>query len=530
MNIGAWFGRRSGIREAAAVLAVASLVSRLFGVVRDSVIASHYAGDISDAYIAAFVIPDFIYNLLILGALSSAFIPVFTDYLQKNGDSRDEAWAIVNSLLNIGVVILAVVLLVGVILAPSLVGLVAPGFAPEKQAMVVDMMRVMFLSPLFFGLSNLAGGILNSFKNFLAYSIAPIFYNVGIIIGALYLVPQFGYLGLAYGVVGGAVMHMLIQLPGVFSLGYKYRMHVHWDHPALRRIAGLMIPRTLGVAIAQINVVVNVAIASHLDKAAVSIFKWADNLQSLPIGIFGVSFAVAIFPTLAERYSLRQIDDFRADVVQVLRQLIFFVVPTMMLYWLLRAQIVRLVLGYGEFGWDYTRFTASALAFFTFGILAQCLIQLLARSFYALQDTKTPLITSMVALGINVVMALVLVEYFGIVGLAGAVSCAAIVNAGILLVLLSMRIGAFPWKNIANLFLRVVVASGALAVAGYGLLRAMDLIIDTHTFWGILTQTLVTTMVAGLAFLAVAKLLGVEEVELFMKPLKFFKRNRKWQT
>ena len=529
MNIKAWFGHQSGVREAAAVLAVASLVSRLFGVVRDSVIASRYAGDVSDAYIAAFVIPDFIYNLLILGALSSAFIPVFTEYLQKNGNSKDEAWGIVNSLLNIGVVILAIVLLAGVMFAPSLVGLVAPGFAPEKQAMVVNMMRIMFLSPLFFGLSNLAGGVLNSFKNFLAYSIAPIFYNLGIIIGAIYLVPQFGYIGLAYGVVGGAVMHMLIQLPGVFGLGYKYRMKIHWDHPALRRMAGLMIPRTLGVAVAQVNVVINVAIASHLDKAAVSVFKWADNLQSLPIGIFGVSFAVAVFPTLAEKYTLKHLDDFRADVVQVIRQLIFFVVPTMMIYWLLRAQIVRLVLGYGAFNWDYTRFTTSALAFFTFGMLAQCLIQLLARSFYALQDTKTPLVVSLMTLGVNVILALVLVQYFGIVGLAGAVSMAAIMNAGVLMGLLSGRIGAFPWPSLVSLFAKVSLAGIAMMGVGYGLLRAMDLIVDTHTFWGLLAQTAVTALVAGLAFLAAARLVGIAEVELILRPLGFFKRHRKWQ-
>src|SRR5690606_38831972 len=244
--------RTSTLKEAAAVLAVASLVSRLFGVVRDSVIASHYAGDISDAYLAAFVIPDFIFNLLILGALSSAFIPIFTGYLKRNGEGNDEAWALVNTLVNVGVVGLAVVLLSGVMAAPVLVKFVAPGFDPGKQEMVIMMMRIMFLSPLFFGLSNLAGGILNSFKNFLAYSLAPILYNVGIIIGAIYLVPMMGYIGLAYGVVLGAFMHMLIQLPGVFSLGYKYRMHIDFKHPALKSMAVLMIPRTLGVGVVQV--------------------------------------------------------------------------------------------------------------------------------------------------------------------------------------------------------------------------------------------------------------------------------------
>ena len=239
--------RKSSVLEATAILAVASLVSRFFGVARDSIIAARYAGDISDAYLAAFVIPDFIFNLLILGALSSAFIPIFTEYLQKNGSDKEEAWGIVNSLVNLGVMILAVILLVVAVFAPTLVHLVAPGFDGEKKEMVANLMRIMLLSPLFFGVSNLAGGILNSFKNFFAYAIAPILYNIGIITGAIYLVPQFGYIGLAYGVVAGACLHMLVQLPGVFAFGYRYRLHMNLRHPAIRQMAMLMIPRTLEI-------------------------------------------------------------------------------------------------------------------------------------------------------------------------------------------------------------------------------------------------------------------------------------------
>lgn len=516
--------RTSTIREAAAVLAVASLVSRLFGVLRDNVIATHYAGDISDAYLAAFTIPDFVFNLLILGALSSAFIPVFTEYLQKNGSDREEAWGLVNSLVNLGVVILAILLLAGAMFAPSLVHVVAPGFEADKQEMVINMMRVMFLSPLFFGLSNLAGGILNSFKNFLAYSLAPILYNLGIIAGAIYLVPRFGYIGLAYGVVGGAFLHMLIQIPGVFGLGYKYQMHIDWNHPALKKMAILMIPRTMGVAVTQVNVIINTALASRLGEGAVSVFKWADNLQSLPIGMFGVSLAVAVFPTLAEKYSLKQMDEFKADVVQVLRQIVFFVVPVMILFWLLRAQIVRLVLGYGVFDWEFTRFTVSALAFFTFGMLAQAVIQLLARSFYALQDTKTPLLVSIVSLVVNVASALILVNYLDVVGLAAAISISSTVNALILLLILSGRLGGLPWGELWSLFLRVTFASAIMGIVGYGMLRVVNWIVSTQTVWGLFLQTGVTIVVGLLVYLAVAKLLRIPEVSMVAKPVKIFGR------
>ena len=512
--------RTSTLKEAAAVLAVASLVSRLFGVVRDSVIASHYAGDISDAYLAAFVIPDFIFNLLILGALSSAFIPIFTGYLKRNGEGNDEAWALVNTLVNVGVVGLAVVLLGGVMAAPVLVKFVAPGFDPGKQEMVIMMMRIMFLSPLFFGLSNLAGGILNSFKNFLAYSLAPILYNVGIIIGAIYLVPMMGYIGLAYGVVLGAFMHMLIQLPGVFSLGYKYRMHIDFKHPALKSMAVLMIPRTLGVGVVQVNTIINTAIASTLAGGAVSVFKWADNLQSVPIGIFGVSFAVAVFPTLAEKYSLKKIGEFREDVVAVLRQISFFVIPSMMLYWILRAQIVRLVLGYGAFDWEFTRFTVSTLAFFTFGMLAQSVIHLLARSFYALHDTKTPLLVSLGVVLVNAGLAWELSRYWGVIGLAGAISISATLNAVVLFGFLAKRLGGMPWSEIFGYLTKVIVASLGMGGVAYMMLRVVDLIVVTHTFVGILTQTLITVLVAIFAYLAMAKLLALPEMQMIVGPIK----------
>jgi putative peptidoglycan lipid II flippase len=515
--------RVSSVNEAAIVLAIASLVSRLFGVVRDSIIAAHYAGDVSDAYLAAFTIPDFVFNLVILGALSSAFIPIFTEYLNKNGEDKEEAWALVNSLVNIGVIILAVILLAGVFLAPELVHLVAPGFSQEKQAMVISLMRVMFLSPLFFGLSNLAGGILNSFKNFIVYAIAPILYNLGIIVGALYLVPKFGYIGLAYGVVLGALLHMLIQIPGVFSLGYKYRMHIDWKHSALKKMAGLMVPRTIGIGVNQINEVVNTAIASTLVwQHAVSTFRWADNIASLPISIFGVSFAVAVFPTLAEKYSLSRLDEFKDDVVRVLRQIAFFVVPTMMLYWVLRAQVVRLILGYGEFNWDFTRFTVSALAFFTFGMLAQAAVHLLARSFFALHNTKTPLVVAVGTLIVNVGLALWLGPKFGVVGLAGAISLAALFEAIVLLGLLSKELGGMPWRAMSVYALQIVTASLVCGGAAYLMLRVMNLIVTTHTFWGILAQTLVTIFVAVLGYLAVAKLLKIPETKMLIAPIQRF--------
>lgn len=513
--------RRSSVLEATVVLAVASLISRLFGLIRDRTLAAHFgAGNILDAYFAAFKIPDLIFNLLILGALSSAFIPIFTDYLNRNGKNRDEAWGIVNSLVNLGTIILAAILLLAAVLAPVLVHIVAPGFTPDKQGIVINLMRVMMLSPLFFGISNLAGGILNSFKNFWAYAFAPVLYNIGIIAGVIFLVPLYGYIGLAYGVVLGAFLHMLVQIPGVFAFGYRYRLHINLHHPALKKMAILMLPRTLGLAVSQLNVVINTVIASTLAVGSVAVFNLADNLQSLPISLFGISFAVAVFPTLAEKYSLQKIGEFREDFVQTLRQVIFLVVPTMMLYWLLRAQIVRLVLGAGMFGWEDTRFTVSVLAFFTFGMIAYSTIPLLARSFYALQDTRTPLLTSLAALAVNIIMALVLIRYLNVVGLAAALSISGLFNMTLLVWFLARRLKGLPWKQIAILLLKVGFISVVMGGVGYVMLRVASWIVDTHTFLGLFAQTMITLLVSVLVYLVLARFLKVPEVRIILAPKK----------
>jgi len=513
--------RKSSVLEATAVLAVASLVSRIFGLLRDRTLAAHFgAGDVTDAYFAAFKIPDLIFNLLILGALSSAFIPIFTEYLHKNGENKEEAWSIVNSLVNIGMVALAIILLAAAVFAPMLAKIVAPGFDPAKQELTMSLMRVMLLSPLFFGISNLAGGILNSFRNFLAYAVAPIMYNTGIIIGVLWLVPKFGNIGLAYGVVLGAFMHMAIQLPGVFALGYRYRFHFNWKHPALRKMAFLMIPRTLGIAVAQFNVVINTVIASTLAVGSVAVLNWADNLQSLPIGIFGISFAVAVFPVLAEKYTLQKLGEFRDDFMRVLGQISFLIIPTMVLYWLLRAQIVRLVLGAGQFGWEDTRFTVSVLAFMTFGMIAQATIPLLARSFYALQDTKTPLVASIVSLIVNVAMAIILIPHLEVVGLGAALSISGLANMFILLITLDRKLAGLPWKKLLSSIARMGFGAVTMGGVGYLMLRVMDLVIETHTFWGLFTQTVVTIAVALLAYLVIEKWLRVSEVEMVTNPVR----------
>ena len=206
--------------------------------------------------------------------------------------------------------------------------------------------------------------------------------------------------------------------------------------------------------------------------------------------------------------------------MQTLRQILYFIIPTMILYWLLRAQIVRLILGSGQFGWEDTRFTVSVLAFFTLGMVAHATIPLLARSFYALQDTKTPFITSLVALVTNVVLALILIKYLNVVGLALAISISAILNAGILLWILDVKLGGLVNRSLIKMVSKVIGSSLIMGIVGYGALQASSWIVNTHTFLGLLVQTLITTIIALLTYLAITRHLHIKEVKMILKPLK----------
>ncbi|HBP00694.1 MAG TPA: murein biosynthesis integral membrane protein MurJ, partial [Candidatus Moranbacteria bacterium] len=379
------------IAAAAFIISLAGVASRLLGLVRDRILASTFgAGDILDAYYAAFRVPDLVYNLLILGALSAAFIPVFTQLISK--DKEEEAWDLASGVLNLQIIIMGILVVLLAINAPFVMQAITPGFGEEKMQLTVLLTRIMFLSPLILGISGIFGGVLVSMKKFFIYSLAPIMYNIGIIFGAVFLVRFMGPVGLAWGVVLGALLHMLIQYPAVKLSGFKFHL---MPAKSLRnkdviRVIHLMVPRMLGVAVNQINFLVITIFASTLAAGSLAVFTFANNIQSTPLGLFGVSFAIAVFPTLSAYYAKEEKAKFAHAFSRTFRQVLFFVIPISILIYVLRAQIVRVVLGAGNFDWEDTILTFTTLGYLTASLFAQALIPLLARSFYAIQNTKTP--------------------------------------------------------------------------------------------------------------------------------------------
>jgi len=391
------------ITKGALILGTSYFISAILGSIRDRLLVGHFGAGLElDVYFAAFRIPDFVYNILILGGLIVAFLPLFAEYFSRN---KNEVWQMANYVLNAFLIFLISISFIFFLLTPWLTKWIFPGFGPEHYKLAVPLIRLLFLSPIFFGISNLLSGILQYFHRFFIYSLTPILYNLGIIFGILFLAPYFGIFGVGIGVVFGAFSHMAIQIPTARNCGFSYKFLFDFKYPALKRIFKLMVPRVFGVAAQQINLIVIVAIASTITSGSIAIFSISNNFQSLPIGIIGASFAVAIFPTLSRFFAENQKKEFLENFSSIFRQILFFIIPISILIFLLKNPIIEIIYRTGKFGLEDVKLTSACLGIFAFSIFAQSLIPLFARAFFSLQDTKTPTLITFWAVFLNIILA-----------------------------------------------------------------------------------------------------------------------------
>ncbi|MFH0951667.1 MAG: murein biosynthesis integral membrane protein MurJ [Patescibacteria group bacterium] len=509
-----WLKLNNTVAGGAIIISVAMVISKLLGLIRDRLLFSTFgAGNETDIYFAAFKLPDLIFNILVLGALSAAFIPIFIQYRDKENGSG-EHWQIAVTVMNLVVGAMIILGVLAFIAAPWLVDWIAPGFDGAKQAETIVLTRIMLIAIIFFGISNVFSGILNAYRRFVAYSIAPILYNVGIIIGITVMYHWLGLAGLAWGVVLGAFLHMLIQLPGTLKAGYRHRWLVNWRLSGVKRIGKLFIPRMMGLAVNQVNFLVITIIATTLVAGSLSIFNAANNLQSFPISVFGVSLAIAAFPLMSQAFADRDNEKFVIQFSVAFRRVLFLIIPTSVFILLLRAQIVRVVLGAGAFDWEDTYLTAQALGYFSLSLFAQSLIPTLSRSFYALQNTLTPVKVSALSVGLNVVLSLVLVKYYGVIGLALAFSVASIVNMLLLLVLLRRRFGDLDDRKIIQSVGRIMLASLIAGIVTWISLRVIALGVDMRTFVGITIQGSLAGLAGLVSYIIIALVFRFDEVTI----------------
>lgn len=528
--------RSKTIFSAAFVLGIAALVSRVLGLIRDRLLAGRFgAGDELDIYFTAFRLPDFVYSVLILGAIASAFIPVFSEYFEKD---KKEAWKLTSGLFNLASIFLIIISAIFVVLAPLLISLIAPGFSGAKRDITIILTRIMFLSPILFGLSSIFGGVLQYFHKFFVNSLAPVLYNIGIIIGIIFLVPKLGLIGLAWGVVLGAGLHLLIQMPVAIASGFRFQGGFNFFHKGIKKIIKLMIPRTIGLAGFQINFLIITAIASTLVSGSIAIFNLSHNLYYVPIGIVGISFASAVFPRLSKSFIQKDRKEFSFSFSVAFNEILYLVLPISVLFFLLRAQIVRIVLGTGEFSWVDTRLTAASLGIFSVCVFAQALVPLISRSFYAFHNTRTPVLISLWSILINIagsfffvwilvsgwfsefisgILRLNGISDFTVLGLPMAFALAGILNFVFLLRAFDKKIGYWKPKLILESVWKMIISCVLMAIIVFSFLYLLDSIFDTKTFLGILFQTCVAGFFGGLVYFISTLILRSPEAKGLVK-------------
>lgn len=531
-----YHSRTNTITFGAALIALSGIISRLLGLLRDRLLAGNFgAGEELDIYFAAFRLPDLIYGILIAGGVGAAFLPVFSEYFkEEDGTWSKDSLNLVNNVLNCFFLILFLVCIIIAIFTPFIISFIIPGFDDESKKITIDLTRIMLLSPVLFGLSGIFSGVLHYFRRFLAYSLAPILYNFGIILGILFFVPYFGVYGLGYGVILGAFLHFIIQIPATKNTGYKYSFTFNFNFPGIKKIFKLMIPRMVGIAVSHINLIIITAIASMLLAGSITVFNFSNNLNSLPIGIIGFSFAISSFPSFSKFCADGKKTEFFRNLSSSIRQVLFFIIPASFLVFLLRAQIVRVVLGTGEFGWVETRLTIASLGVLSISIFASGLIPLLTKSFFALQDTKTPLFIGFFSVVLNIFFSLFFVflfreenyftlffrdllrlygiENIQVVGLSIALSISAIFQFLFLFFYLYKKIGDFGIRKIYNSFIKILFGSIFMSFFVYYSLLIMSNFVNMQTFLGVVAQAVVSGTIGGVVYILILILVKSEEI------------------
>jgi len=496
------------------ILMIAFGTAKAISLAQTFIIASVFGvGDEWDAFVTANRIPEQIVLLIGGGALSYAFIPVFSGFLARS--DRDHAWRLASSVINTVFTVTLLLSVLGFVLAPWLVEtLVAPGFDAGKVAQTARLMRILLISTLVFSISGIFQGILHSHNHFLLPALAPVLQDLGLLFGIVFLLDRFDIYGVAWGAVLGAVLHFSIQVPGLIHYRARWWPELGWQNPNLRRVIVLMIPRLLGLGVVSFNFLVANNIASRLGEGAVSAFDWGWKLMQIPQTLIGSAMGFVIFPTLAALSELGDETGKRRAYAGALRFILVATIPSAVGLLLVGRPAIALLEG-GAFDASATDMVFSALQFFSIGIILHSVLEVTARGFYADKDTLTPLLAAVTGAIIGVLTALLLTPALGVGALALANSAAIGVEVAILLVILRRRwhglngpvvLGALLRSALASVAMAAVilVLDGALAAAGFGQ--------DTGNKLELVIRVAAVVVVGGLAYVIAALLLGMREI------------------
>lgn len=454
--------------SAALVVMIFFVLSRASGLVREIIVGSRFGTSAEyDAYLAAFRVPDLLFQLAAGGALGSAFIPVFSGFFLKS--NKQDAWLLFSRVLNlITLLLIGFGLLAAIFAEPLVSGVLAPGFTSAQQQLTVSLMRPMLISTVLFGASGLVMGALNATQHFVAPAAAPVLYNVAIILAALALVPNYGVYGLVIGVVVGALTHLLVQLPILFQKGYRYRASLSVRDAAVCKVAMLMGPRALGIFFIQMHFLINTILASSLGAGSLSALNYAWLLMLLPQGVIAQGIATVVFPTLSAQAAAGQIDAFKRIFERSLRVVVFLVLPATAILLIFRRPAISILLERGAFDTGSMILVAYGLQFYMFGLIFHSMLEIIVRGFYALQDTWTPVVIGILAMMANIGMSFLLVGQLSFGGLALANSLATMAESLVLLWLLNRRTpGGLNWGVLLPALVKTGGAATLMALAAW---------------------------------------------------------------
>ncbi|MBI2196234.1 murein biosynthesis integral membrane protein MurJ [Candidatus Daviesbacteria bacterium] len=523
------YSRQTSILSAASIIMATMMLSKVLGLVRDRLLAHVFSPDLIDIFWAAFRLPDFIFQIIILGALSVAFIPVFTEHLEDKG--KENAFEMARAVLGVffsGFILTTI--LIYVFAEPIISNFIAPGFTSVRQLQVVELTRVILFGQVILVIGSFFIGISQSFQRFIIPSLSPVFYNLGMILGIVFLSKYFGIVGAGYGVVIGAFLHAAVQLPLVWSLGFRFKLSLNFFHSGVKTIMQLMSVRTIGLAAEQINETVGLALATLVSVGSVTYLTFASHLQVVPIGLFGATLAQAALPVLSSERAQGRIEEFKVTILTTMHQILFLTMPAAAILIVIRIPVVRLVFGASRFDWEATVLTGATLAFLSVGLAAQAVSLLLVRGFYALKDTKTPVIVSLIVVVLNIVLSvyliIVLKRDVWSIGLANSIS--AVVSAVLLFWTLHFKVGKFNLGTVLNPFLKMLMATAIMGVALYIPIKVLDAVIfDTTKTINLFVLTGISAMFALTVYVLLVRFLKVKELETYVA---LFKRLGKFQS
>jgi putative peptidoglycan lipid II flippase len=538
----------SGLHQAAYLLAFFALFSQVLGLLRDRLLASSFgASGTLDVYYAAFRIPDFIF--ISVGSMVSVavLIPFMMDKMKAGSD---EGRKFLSNVFSFFFLLIVVVCFIAFFLIPRLSAAIFPGFSGEKLQQVVMLTRIILLSPILLGLSNLLGTLTQMYQRFFLYSLSPIVYNLGIIVGVLFLYPLFGLVGLAYGVIIGAFLHFAIQVPFIIEHGLFPRLQFKFNMKEIKRVFTVSLPRTFALGSDSISVMFLLSIASLMATGSIAVFSFSYNLQSVPLSIIGVSYSLAAFPILTQLYSKGETAKFLEQVTASARHVVFWTIPVATLFIVLRAQIVRTILGSGHFSWDDTRLTAAALALFAVSLLFQNLTMLFVRAYYAAGNTKKPFFAKAINAASTIALGFVFMVIFqkvpafkdfleGILrvsGIPGTVvltlplgwSVGELLNTVALWLIFQRDFKGFSLSVMKTIW-QTLLSSLAMGAAAYYSLNILDNFFDINTVLGIFLQGLLAGLIGMAVGVIVLALLKNREADDVWQALhkKFWKRRRR---